>query len=180
MRRFQTLDKGNFIKRGYRILTCLLLLAFIVIDCFSMGIKQLIPMKTYPVTDIQDGEFLHYGYYAGGEKVSDNYYVTKKIKNEKSEVLYRMYNIIIPVLKGKKPPENYTNWPVSILIDPGLCSTIESAGHYDVKVTKDSEVASVFGIGGLVYWHYQFYRDKGSTQVIPLKTCGVCLNLFVS
>ena len=145
--------------------TCaLFFIIFLKIEVFSMGSKQLIPMKTYPSTDIPDGEFLRYSIYAGGEKNSDLYLVTKRVTDGKGGFYYRAYLNILSVSESKKPPENYTNWPVYYLIDPVSGSTIESEGHYDKKLRKDSAVASAFGMGNVVSYEYHLYRDKGYVE----------------
>ncbi len=117
-----------------------------------------IPMKPYPVTEIKDGEFLHYGMYQGGEKTIDEYFVTIKEKKADGGFYYRVYEDIISPMGGRKLPENYTKWPVSVLIDPVRCSAIISEANLSTNELKDF---ANFGVGGMIYSHYQFYPDKG-------------------
>ena len=115
----------------------LVFMAFFTIPLFSMGGKiPNIPMKTYPVTDIKDGEFLHFGLYKGGEKVIDEYFVTVKEKNGSGGFYYRVYEDIISASGGRKLSANYTDWPVSVLIDPAFGSTIESEAKFSTNNLK--------------------------------------------
>ena len=148
-------------KKGLLVITCVLfLLFFLEAGAFSMGGKQLIPMKTYPVTDIKDGEYLRYGYYNGGEKVMDYYYVTRIVTNGKGGIYYRLYMNLISVSGNKKLPKNYSDWPISALIDPVRAQTIEAEGNLNTNAMDDPSFSS-FGFGGLFYFHYNLYRDKG-------------------
>ncbi len=149
-------------KKGLRfIISILFLLVFIELDAFSMGSKQIIPMKTYHFTDIKDGEYLRYGYYNGGEKVMDYYYVTRIVTNGSGDNYYRLYMDIIPVSGAKNLPENYSNWPISALVDPVRAQTIEAEGNLNTNAMDDPSFSS-FGFSGLFYFHYQLYRDKGN------------------
>ncbi len=118
---------------------------FLILFIFSMQAVLLypmankiekIPMKTYGDTVIPDGEFLHYIVYFGGEKDSDYYYVTRKETDENGALYYRIYYIAIPVTEGKKPPENYSNWPSTFMIDPARGSLIES----EVRINPNDSV----------------------------------------
>ena len=142
--------------KGRRFLTCIfLLIIFIKPAVFPMGSRQLIPMKINPVINIPDGELLHYGYYFGGEKNSDRYYVTEKITNG-GKTLYRIYLDIIPFSGSKKLSDKYEEWPVSFTYDPALGSVIESTG--DLK--PDSEEKGSRGRS----WHYKLNMDKGVVE----------------
>jgi hypothetical protein len=147
-------------KRCLKLFTVFLFLMVLVsIQAFSLGGKILdVPMKTYPSVKIKDGEFLHYGMYSRGEKYVDVYYVTIKEKNSSGGFYYRVYEDIIAVSGGRKLPGRYTDWPVSVLIDPVLGSTLESEGNLSTNELKDF---ASFGVGGLIYWHYQLYPGQG-------------------
>ena len=152
-------------KKGLLFLTGLLLLAFFEEGAFSMGSKHLIPMKTYPVTDIKDGEYLRYGYYNGGEKVMDYYYVTRIVTNETGGIYYKLYMDIISVSGNKKLPKKYSDWPISALIDPVRAQTIEAEGNLNTNDMNDPSFSS-FGFSGMFYFHYQLYRDKGYVKYL--------------
>ena len=126
---------------------------------FPLGGKILdIPMKTYPSINIKDGEFLHYGMYSRGEKYVDIYYVTVKEKNASGGFYYRVYQDIISVSGGRRLPQKFSDWPVSVLIDPVHGSTVESAGNLTTNELKDF---ASFGVGGLIYWRYRLFEDLG-------------------
>jgi len=136
-----------------------LLSSFLAVSAFPMGGKiPNVPMKAYSAIDFPDGEFLHYGDYHEGEKVTDSYFVTRKEKNNRGGFYYRVYYNIVAVSSRRKLPQNYTNWPASFLIDPIQGSLIESTGNFDTNFLKDYES---FGVGGLISWHYQLYEDQG-------------------
>lgn len=164
-------------------LKIMLLLFIFTLGAFPMGGKiPNIPMKTYQITDIPDGEFLHYGQYMGGEKIINEYFVTIKEKNSSGGFYYHVYEDLLSATESRKLPENYTNWPVSLLIDPARGSTILS----EVKLTtNDLKVFGNFGVGDMIYSHYQFYPDKGIVKYtskslrgneILTKSCTIKVN----
>ena len=139
----------------------MLFIVFFITESFSMGSKQLVPLKTYSVINIHDGEFLRYGIYNGGEKSSDLYMVTKKIIDANGKIFYRIYSDEITISSGKKLPGNYTNWPSFYLIDPSRGSLIESEVNYN---TNDFQDNSPDDLRGMIYSHYQLYSDKGYVE----------------
>lgn len=134
------------IRKKHLSVLILLLLTFCISFTFSMGGKiQIVPMKTNTAIDIPDGEFLHYGYYNGGEKVSDSYQVTRKATNGNGGFFYRIYMDFIPVSSGRKFPENYKNSPVSVLIDPVRGQTLESEGNLNTnEYTGKKDIRNTF------------------------------------
>lgn len=146
-------------------LTVIVLICWVFITpAFPMGGKiQKIPMKTYPNIDIPDGEFLHYGYYNGGEKESDYYMVTKKITNEKGKLLYCTYSLERPLSGNIKPAKKYTEWPSYILIDPEQ-GEIESELNNNNTNSNDPDSSNPYY--NIVYTHYQMYTDKGYVEYI--------------
>ncbi len=134
-------------------------------SAFSMGNKTL-PMKTYTGTEITEAEFLHYCQYFGGERDSDYYYVTRTETNGKGGLYYRVYYITIPVSEGKKPPENYSNWPSFFVIDPKTGSIIES----EFKLNPNDSIKwAKGGLGYLIYGHYKLFHDKGYVEYFSKK-----------
>ena len=136
-----------------------LFLVLFAAGAFPMGGKlRNIPMKTCPEADIPDGEFLHYSQYIGGEKSIDEYFVTIKVKNDKGGFFYRIYEDIISPSGKRKLPAKYTDWPISVLIDPVRCTTLESIVNLKTNELKEFES---FGVGGMIYSHYQFFSNEG-------------------
>ncbi len=148
--------------------------ASLIAVAFPMGgrVKNF-PMKTYPGINIPDGEFLHYISYNGGDKSGDIYFVVRKINNGKGKFLYRIYLDMVPL--GEKPPENFTNWPVTYLIDPERAVTLESDAHYDKKM-MDNPVTAAFGIGNLISFQYRLNRDKGYVEYLSKNVKGSVTN----
>jgi hypothetical protein len=158
-------------RRNRRILKLVLLpIAAAIIAACSLG-RQNVPMKTYSRIDIPDGEFLHYSDYFNGEKMVDHYYVTKIVKNGNGGIFYRIYYDILSYGGNRNLPENYENWPVRILIDPVSGSTIDSEGNINQNDLKSYNPSS-FGIGGLTYWHYRLFRDKGYVEYVSRSASG--------
>ncbi len=138
---------------------CILFAALLImITSCSANNKLNGPMKIYSSPDIRDGEFLHWGMYNGGEKESDFYDVTRIVTNGKGGIYYRLYVDVISVKKGEKLSYEYTNWPVSCLIDPETASAIESVGNLKPDELQDF---SKVGASGLVYWRYLLFPEKG-------------------
>ena len=142
--------------------SALLLLTFFTANACSIGSKKLAPMKVYQAVDIPNGEFLHYGFYSGGEKSSDYYFVTIKVTNGMGDFIYRTYQDMISVSSAKKPVKNYISWPVYYDIDPQVGSVIESAGNLNADDLKDWPKAP----SGEVFlsWHYKLNREKGYVE----------------
>jgi hypothetical protein len=140
------------------------LICLLPVLVFSMAGKiEKIPMKPYPVINIPDGEFLRYGIYNRGEKISDTYYVTRKIADKNGAVLYRIYWIFIDTSSSRKPPADYTNWPNYDLIDPKLGLVLE-AGTYLSTNKDEMKKNAVYGMGDTVETHYQLYRDENFVE----------------
>ncbi len=119
---------------------------------FSLANKiEKIPMKTYPVVNIPDGELLRYGNYIRGEKNSDTYYVTRLITNENG-VLYRIY-------ANSNYTADYTNWISYYLIDPKQGTVLESCEHLSTNQEYMRENAK-YGIVNTFFIHYILHRDK--------------------
>ncbi len=153
----------RFIKLFFLIIT-----VFFIISCAIIG-KHNVPKKSFPGVIIPDGEFLRYGVYTSGEKVSDYYYVVKKVTKEKGGLSYRFYINLKAVSNGNRGPGNYTEWPISILFNPVTGQTIESEGHIKTNDLKEMEN---MGYGGLTYWHYQLFRDKGYIKYVSKSVKG--------
>ncbi len=128
-----------------------------------------VPMKTYPLTDIRDGEYLHYAEYMGGEKIQDQYYVTRKVTNGKGGFYYRIYFDLVTPSGNRYFPADYTQWPVQCLIDPVRGCTLESEGKLNTNDLKD--FASV-GVAGLIYWHYRLNPDKNYVEYTSKTVSG--------
>ncbi len=150
----------------------LFIVFFSVAACTKDGGK-ILPMKTYPVTSIPDGEFLHYGVYSGGEKNMNYYYVKKKETNESDGICYRVHYDIISEPAGKRLPENYADWPVIVLIDPARGQTIESTGNLNTNILKDF---GNLGVGGLIYWNYKLNREKGEIRYVSKSINDISTN----
>lgn len=142
------------------LLACAALL-FTAVSVYSMAGKvEKIPMKINTAVNIPDGEFLHYGYYDGGEKKSDLYMVTINETNGKGELMYRVYSISVKFPSDKKIPKKYTDWPSFSVIDPRQGLTIESL-FSDTNVIE-SDPGSPYS--GLIYSHYQLLGDMGYVE----------------
>ncbi len=151
----------------------IMLLCVIISNCSGLlGKTAKVPKKAYSVINISNGEFLHYGFYAKGEKQKDWYYVTEKITNEKGGIMYRVYSDMVTlerVKKGKALAKNYKDWPSFYLIDPAKGCLIESEMKYDVNDFKDNSDKE---FRGMIYSHYQFYQDKGYVEFITKSENG--------
>ena len=93
-------NDGNLVIRKSCLMKILLKAASITLFLSSLLIVNAcskdIPMKTFTNIDIPDGEFLHYGYFRGGEKYLDYYIVTKKTMID-NKLYYRIYeNVLSP------------------------------------------------------------------------------------
>ncbi len=143
------------------IVIVILFMALSVGVVFTMGSKQLVPMKTYSVIGIPDGEFLHYGIYIGDEKSSDLYMVAKKVTDGNGKLFYLVYSDEITVSGEKKLPENYSNWPSFYLVDPARGSLIEAKVSYS---TNDFQGNSPDDLKGMIYSHYQLYLNEGYVE----------------
>jgi hypothetical protein len=144
------------------------ILVFSEAGVFAMGRVQKVPMKTLDHIDITDGEYLHYGYYSGGEKSSDTYFVTKKETGSNGNLLLRVYSITEDVSGGKKIPDKYTDWPTFYLIDPVRGSTIESRFQNQYSSSTDNDTNSLKNdpYKGLISSHYQLFQDPGYVEYI--------------
>ncbi len=135
------------------------ILFLIFLTCaFPMGAKnEKIPLKPYPVIDIPDGEFLHYGNYSHSEKYGDTYMVIKKEANESGDFNYRIYKDDIRISGGKKLPENYKDWQSSFLIDPKRGSVLEASENLGYDREGDSGTAN---------YNYRLYPEKGYVDFV--------------
>ena len=153
-----------------KLLVFIGILSFMVVvstKAFSWGDKQLDPTDIYTNLNIPDGEFLRYGVYLKNKKYMDMCFVTKKEINTKGEDLYRIYSTYILASNSKTLTENYTNWPISCVIDPKLGSVIESGGSFYSK--DDMKIFDFYGNdanGGLIYWHYKLNLEKDYVEYI--------------
>ncbi len=118
--------------------------------CSKAGLQNH-PMKVFKNLKIADGEYLHYGEYSGGDKISDWYFVTKIITNTNGGFYYKEFIELISTSSKMKYIENYSNWPISCAVDSGTGSTIESICIVDPKYMNNFEK---FGLGGIVYASY--------------------------
>ncbi len=141
------------------VFSVIILIAF---ESCTIG-KYNIPKKTFNNTAIADGEFLRYGVYKSGEKVSDYYYVARKTNDENGNLLYRFYINLKDAGGGGKEAGNYAGWPVSIIFDPVNGQTVDSEGNIN---TNALEEMGNMGYGGLTYWHYQLFKDKGYIKYV--------------
>ncbi len=148
-------------KQGLRVLFVLSLLitVFMFDSCSKKGIN-FIPKKVFSVINIPDGEFLHYGTYFGGDKILDQYFVTKIETNLNGGINFRIYCNFISVSDTKNNPGYFTNWPMVMIIDAASGSVIESEGKLSTN-TLQLQAFEEAGIRGLVYWHYQLFQNKG-------------------
>ena len=139
-----------------------LLMMFFVISAYTMGSKQVIPMKTYSSINIPDGEYLHYSAYTGGEKVSDIYYVTKKQTNSSGGIIYYLYKDSVPVTNSSKHQVDYKKWPSYTIIDPKQGAVIEANAFF-----ATNSMSQYNNVGGDVfYYHYQLNNEQGYVDYI--------------
>ena len=149
-----------------------LLSTFFTTGVYPMGGKvESIPMKVYTNLNIQDGEFLRYGMYNGGDKVWDYYYVTRITNLREGGFYYRLYMDIIPPKGGKRLPADYTKWPIWALVDPIKAQTIEAEGNIATNA-MDDPIYSSYGLSGLFYFHYQLDREKGYAKYMSKSLSG--------
>lgn len=137
--------------------------ALIVLNDCAKEVYRKVPMKPCSTIGIPDGEYLHYVNYTGGEKISDEYAVTRIISNSSEAVLYKIYIKNISVTLSNREPGNYTDWPTRFLIDPRSGSVLEGDQYF---ATNKQEMQSMqkYGMGNLLYEHYKLESDKGRVE----------------
>ena len=139
-----------------------LLITFFIINAYTMGNKQVIPMKPYSSINIPDGEYLHYAIYTGGEKETDIYYLTKKETNSIGGIIYYLYKDSVSVTNSSKHQKDYKKWPSYTIIDPKQGAVIEANAFFDTNALLDYN-----NVGGDVfYYHYQLNNEQGYVDYI--------------
>ncbi|MBN2441120.1 MAG: hypothetical protein JXJ04_07230 [Spirochaetales bacterium] len=118
------------------------------------GSVKMSPLEPNQSLDIPDGEYLHYVNYVDEKKHADFYLVTKREKNDKGDLLYRVHFDIINVLDNKKLPTKYTDWAAFLVIDPRIGSVIESGG-----TLLPNDMKNWIRIAGLTSWQYKMNND---------------------
>lgn len=145
--------------------TLLMLISFIFTGCGKNT------PDVYSVINIPDGELLCYGNYINGKKYEDCYAVTEKVSNGKGGLYYYTYIDIISAVSGKKPPENYTNWPSYCIIDPKSGETVESEANLSPEDLKNWIL-----FDGFIYWHYKLNNEKREVDYISKTVKGNVTN----
>ncbi len=147
-----------------KIILTISLLTIMTGFSFSMiGKVSYIPLKPSENLSISDGEFLHYGKYNGGEKITDVNFVTR-IENIKGKGKYtRIYMEGSNIHKPKVIPENYSNYTSYYIVSLDKASLLESTGEYR---TNDYGENVPSGFNGEVYWHYKMDENLNKTDYL--------------
>jgi len=132
------------------------------ISLFSMAGKvEKIPSKPPARLTIQNGEFLRYGRYKGGEKYGEMIFVTILTNRKDIGSCAVIYNETI-LLKGKrKLPTRYTDYggyAVVTIVDGSLNELLYSIPDNTNSKTAQSENA-------VYYRNYKISRDEGTMEM---------------
>ncbi len=119
-----------------------------------------VPMKIAPRLTIQDGELLRYGFYAGGEKAGDNYFITRIIQDESKNKLAQIYYQAAKINSGKEMPGNYTNFSSRFLVSIDRCTLLEADGEEKIDTNNHKLENIPSGYAGLFSWHYNLNTEK--------------------
>ncbi len=148
--------KGNIMK----VLILSLMIVFESGIFFPMASKiSDIPMSASVNLDIRDGEFLHYSFYAGGEKASDIYYVSR-LSGKGSEGRDLIYFQAVKSGSDKILPKNYSNFSAHYLISISRGSLLEALGNFDPESARDRLENVPTGYQGLFSWNYLMDMEK--------------------
>ena len=144
----------------------LLFMIFVMGSVFPLGGGEKQPAKLKKFIDIPDGEFLRYGMYTGGEKMSDAYYVTVHETDEKGKLFYFIYQDVIPYPEGEgKLDEDYTKWPTLYVVDPEIGSVVKGIQLYNIS-EEAKEGLSQYGVKDIISTHYEFHQDENYVEFI--------------
>lgn len=118
-----------------------------------------VPMSAAADLDIRDGEFLHYGFYAGGEKASDIYYVSR-LSGKGNDATDLIYFQAVKSGSDKILPKNYSNYSAHYLISLSRGSLLEALANFDIESARDRLENVPTGYQGLFSWNYSMDMEK--------------------